>query len=207
MDASDIWTLVAAAIGMVTGIGGLCVSVFAESRARKSDQRAAAADARAAAADQRAIAAAEQAELDRQRSFWTEAVMAAQSLVAVNVITQDFHPRVERLRTAFTELVDGLPDGQYRGLREWLGSEHMRLALALDCALVSLNGRPRTMENMERAHERAHASATAILSNLRYFRGKPPSQECDEEMAMLTRTADADCARMTAELGRDAGNG
>lgn len=171
-----------AVVGGLAGLAGLGISIKAERRAGQAEQRAGAAE---------------------QRQLWTEAIMAAHDLVSVNVFAEDMKPQLVRLRAAETELIDGLPEGTYGRISEWLAHEHQRLSYALHYTYVEQEGKPLTTENVFNAHKKANTAAAALVSNLRYFRKMQPGKQLDEEMERLTRQAKTDIAWLKQAVGEE----
>jgi hypothetical protein len=160
----DILSLVLASIGGVTGVSGLVVSIRADRRATKAE-----------AASTRA----------RQRELWSELIAAMQDVVGASVLHQNMRPPLVRIRSARTELVDGVSNDHYKRLGRWMEVDHLVLATLFEKAMWQLDGSGHTLEQIEEAHRQANEWAAASINNLRLMRKSEPSAEIEREIDEL----------------------
>lgn len=150
-------------------------------------------------ADRRAARAEKQSEKARQQALWSELIIAMQDLVGANVIGQNLRPVLVRVRTAMTELLDGLPQGQYPNLDKWLAAEHRVLSLLFEQALLKLENVTPTVGIIEEAHRRANEWAAGFVSNLRFARSSEAGSHLDNEIAELREHAEDIGEKLLAE--------
>lgn len=160
----DILSLVLAGIGGVTGVSGLVVSIRADRRATKAE-----------AASTRA----------RQRELWSELIAAMQDVLGASVLHQDMRAPLVRIRSARTELVDGVSSPHYERLDRWMEVDHRVLAALYEKAMWQLEGSGHTLEQIEDAHRQANRWAAASIHNLRLMRKSEPSAEVEREIDEL----------------------
>lgn len=181
MGFSEQMTLVATITGVVGGVGGL-VALGISIRA-----------------DRRAARAEKQSEKARQQALWSELIIAMQEAVGANVISQDLRPVLVRIRTAMTELLDGLPKSQYANLDRWLAAEHRVLSLLFEQALSKLADVTPTVETIEAAHRPVNEWASSFVINLRFARNSEAGSQLDNEIAELREHAEDTGEKLLAE--------
>lgn len=184
MGFSELMSLVGTVTAVVGGLAGLVALVIS------------------IRADRRAGRAEKQSDASRQRALWSELIVAMQEIVGLNVIHQDVRPVLVRVRTAMTELVDGLPAGEYTNLDKWLSAEHRVVNLLLEKAMVTLGETAPSIDAIEAAHRPANDWASAFLNNLRVARKSPAGDEVDREIAELTKHAEETGERLLAERAK-----
>ena len=169
-----------AVIGGVAGLIGLAISIRAERRAARAEK---------------------QGERAERRELWTGVIMAGHDLVTLNVTAESPKAPLTRLRASATELIDGLPEQEYPNLEDWMADELQRIALALDYALVTMEGKPYTVENALAAHKPVNQSVGSLISNLRHFRQTDASAQVNNEMRQLTQQARKDISTLSKAIG------
>jgi hypothetical protein len=184
MGFSEQMSLVATITGVVGGVAGLVALAIS------------------VRADRRAARAEKQSEKARQQALWSELIIAMQELVGANVLSQDLRPLLVRVRTAMTELLDGIPKGLYTNIDRWLAAEHRVLSLLFEQALRKLGNVEPTVENIEDAHRAANEWSSGFVSNLRFARASEAGREIDDEIAKLTDHAVDTSEKLLAERSR-----
>ena len=184
MGFSELMSLVGTITAVVGGLAGLAALVIS------------------IRADRRAGRAEKQSDESRQRALWSELIVAMQEIVGVNVIHQDVRPVLVRVRTAMTELVDGMPAGEYADLDRWLSAEHRVVNLLLERAVVSLNKANPSIEDIEAAHRPANDWASGFVNNLRVARKTQAGPEVNKEIAALVIHAEDMADRLLAERAK-----
>jgi hypothetical protein len=182
MGFSELMSLIGTVTAVVGGLAGLAALVIS------------------LRADRRAARAEKQTDQSRQRALWSELIVAMQEVIGLSVLHQDVRPVLLRVRTAMTEVVDGMPAGEYPNLDKWLFAEHRVVSLQLEKALLNLNRSPVTVDDIEAAHRPANNWATGFLNNLRVARKTPAGAEVNGDIADLARHAEETAEKLLDEL-------
>ncbi len=158
-----------AILGAVMGVSSFVVSVRADRRAERADNRAAESEQRLARAEENGLRA-------EQRELWTELIGAMQEVVGATVLTQDLRPVLVRVRSAMSELVDGVSNAHYRRLDRWMTVEHQVINGLLERTKLQLEGNTHSMQEIEGAHRAPNEWAATFTNNLRLARKSDPSE-------------------------------
>jgi len=163
-DGAMDWTLAVAVGSLIVAVGSL---VWAVVGTRLSNRRADEANQHAQEANRYASEANERAERAEAAALWSRTQAAVQRLIGFDPTMEPVGSRLQDLRIAGIDLVDGLPD--WTGLDEWLEAErHFGALLARQVMARAKPGD--TVDQRLASLDPYQRWAQALSSNLRLFR-------------------------------------
>lgn len=186
MEISDIiagLALLASAISLVFVWLGHNRANRADIRAKEADERAKKADARAERADERAIKAAEKSEEQERRRLWNRSIEALGALVTSTANDEPTPIRLAEARMALMSLVDELSEEDYPGIGDYMALTHGITAKQYEKSAAAMNGKPKTVDVVSKAHEPVVHWLSAAISNLRRLRNSQQSDNLKKDLA------------------------
>lgn len=106
----------------------------------------------------------------KQRELWTELIGAMQELVGANVLAQDLHPVLVRVRSSMSELADRVTGKYYQRLDRWMTVEHQVINGLLERTVVQLEGEGHSIQQIEDAHRASNECVSRRLTWLDFRR-------------------------------------
>lgn len=164
MEPSDVISIVALIASFVVGGAGTVIAILAHQRAGRAE---------------------EESEKLRHHTLWSGVTYYLHEALTANVQTMDMIPILNGLRRSSQELVDGLPDGEWPHLDEWLGMETMLASGLLTQTSEELRLGAATIGEVVAAHQNYALWAGALLSNLRQMRKRGPTQATLQQIIEL----------------------